>query len=139
MDWLYALFGIFLVIAVAFLLGWTEKNVKNPVVSACVWVGSILLLLLVGGWEDVSRFHWTSALIYLSLARYIPPYVIYWVLGIIVFRFFAYRLRVLLEGVLELAAEIQQINARLQLLVNSLSGKLDDIASRLSEEDFSEE
>lgn len=61
MDWLYALLGILMMIVIALLLGWTHKNVKSPTLYACVWIGSILLLLAF----RFELFHWTPVLSYI--------------------------------------------------------------------------
>jgi hypothetical protein len=65
MDWLYALLGFLIIIAVALVLGWTEKSVKSPAASAFVWIGAILLLLSLGGWGGFDLFHWTPLLSYI--------------------------------------------------------------------------
>lgn len=57
--------GFLVIFAIAFLLGWTERNVKHPAASASVWIGAILLLLLLGGWGNFDLFHWTPLLSYI--------------------------------------------------------------------------
>lgn len=57
---------------------------------------------------------------------HIPPLNALVILGIIVFLFFEYRFRVTAAAVLEVLAEVEKTNARIELLENSVRDKLGD-------------
>jgi hypothetical protein len=40
--------GFLVIIALALLLGWTERSVKHPAAHCYSWLGAILLLLILG-------------------------------------------------------------------------------------------
>jgi hypothetical protein len=128
MDWLYVLFGIVVMIAVAFLFGWTEKHVKSPSTKTSIWIGSIILLLTI-------RFGWRSSLLFLLLAfrflESIPSWFFYVaVSGIACFAAW-YIFNLIGNSIIELAWELKETNSRIDRMENSISDKLNDISSRL--------
>jgi hypothetical protein len=133
MDWLYALLGIVVMFTVAFLLGWTEKHVKRSVAKAFIWIGSVFLLLALGLWGNLGQIFGKSALIFLLIARNIPLWLVYTVLGLGVVFFLRYVLILLVESIADLGVEVEKTNARIALMESSLKAKLDDIDSHLSE------
>lgn len=68
-----------------------------------------------------------------ALGWHIPPYALYCVLVYIVYRFIEYRLDVATRAVLELAAEIEKTNIRLDELENSIGIKQRDEPDYLDE------
>jgi hypothetical protein len=127
MDWLYIVARILAIVVVALLLGWSEKRVKSPGATVFIWIGSILLLCIAAGWG-------VYILLFLALVLHmvdsLPPFVAWVVFGSIVFLFFEYRFRVTAAAVLEVLAEVEKTNARMELLENSVRDKLDDTFCR---------
>lgn len=128
--------GIITIIGVALLLGWTQKKVKSPGAQVAIWIGSILLLLTMRFWDSITVSHLTLLLTFFFLAvGSIPRFIIYGILGIVVFGFAEYRFRIMAAALLEIAVENERTNARIALMENSISHKLDDIASQLRKSD----
>lgn len=126
MDWLYAIIGLFAIMATAILLGWTERKVKSRTAKVFIWIGAILALLTM-------RFGWRSFLLFLLLSLRILENVPSWVFYATGIGSFCcacwYIFNLLGNGIIEISQELQQTKNRLAMMENSLS----DIARRLPE------
>jgi len=114
MDFLYAIVSIILVIGVALLLGWAEKNIDSSSAKFWIWTGSFLLLIaiwltLVGKWEV-----WVLLLLVALRSLEHIPLLIWWVVLVTVAGMaFGYASMLTSRRKAERDSEIQRINVRL--------------------------
>jgi hypothetical protein len=123
MEWLSIVAKILGMFAIAFLLGWTEKtkNPFSPFTKAVIWIGSILALLAMRiGWD---RSVLCSLLAMQGLAS-LPGWV--WLILVVCVGFWFTSLRIAYSTI-ALAQEIEQTNARIEMLENSIKYELREI------------
>ena len=138
MDLFYALLKILIVIALAFLLGWSQKtkNPLSPFTKIVIWIGSIVFLLaLEAGFTKTWEYGLLLLGAGLGMLDHIPHWIGLIVAAVIVGYYIRFIITAFAQGIDAIALEQQKINARIELLENSLGAKLDDIASRLPEKD----
>ena len=127
MDWL-PIVAVFVMIFVVPL--WMDrKKVKSPVAWGVYAIGFIASILWLKGWLGDAVI---LVLLGLRGLDHIPRFIGWLVFGIIVYVFYEYRFRVTAAAVLEVLAEVEKTNARINNLENSVRAKLDDIDSRLA-------
>ena len=127
MDWI-PIIAVFVMIFVVPL--WMDrKKVKSPVAWGVYAIGFIASILWLKGWLGDAVI---LVLLGLRGLDHIPRFIGWLVFGIIVYVFYEYRFRVTAAAVLEVLAEVEKTNARINNLENSVRAKLDDIDSRLA-------
>jgi hypothetical protein len=130
MDWLYAILGILGSVGLAFFLGWADKRVKSPVAWWAIGIGLVLLLLWLMGWIGNT---FILVMAGLDALDHIPRWIGLTVAAVIVGYYIRFIISAFAQGLDGIALEQQQINARIELLENSIMAKLDDISSQLPE------
>jgi hypothetical protein len=105
---------------------------KHPVRYAFGYIGAILLLLVIGTWDRHPLI--LAVLFLMALLRgleHIPRWLIYTVLTFGIVFGLRYILTLIAQSILDVGTEVKKINARLQLMEQSMKAKLDEIANRL--------
>jgi membrane-bound ClpP family serine protease len=134
MVWLYVIVTLLEIVGVAFLFGWADKA-KNTAAQWAIIIGFLLLLIWQYGKGSYVLLILALVLHILALVLHIldhiPPFVGWMTLGSIVYFFYEYRFRVTAAAVLEVLAEVEKTNDRIELLENLVRNNLDDIKSQL--------
>lgn len=130
MDWMYAILGILGIVGLAFFLGWADKRVKSPVAWWAIGIGLVLLLLWLMGWLGNALILVLAAL---DALDHIPRWIGLIVAAVIVGYYIRFIITAFAQGIDAIALEQQKINARIELMENSIRAKLDDMSSRLPE------
>jgi branched-subunit amino acid permease len=131
MVWLYVLVIFLLIVLIALFLGSLDGD-KHPVRYAFGYIGAILLLLVIGTWDRHPLI--LAVLFLMALLRgleHIPRWLIYTVLTFGIVFGLRYILTLKAQSILDVGTEVKKINARLQLMEQSMKAKLDEIANRL--------
>ncbi|MGP8260934.1 MAG: hypothetical protein ACLQM6_13380 [Acidobacteriaceae bacterium] len=130
MDWLpiVAVFAMIFVVP----LWMDRKKVKSPLAWSIFAIGFIASILWLKGWLGDAVILLLAGL---EMLDHIPRFIGWVVFGIIVYVFYEYRFRVTTAAVLEVLAEVEKTNARIELLENSVR----HIRSQLPEPEYLKE
>ena len=134
MDWLYSVAQILALVALVLFARWVEKNGNSPVAWTAFGIGLVLWTLWLQGWIG-SAFILVMA--GLDALDHIPRWIDLMVAAVIVGYYIRFIISAFAQGLNDIALEQQKTNARIEMMENSVKGKLDDIASRLPEKDES--
>jgi hypothetical protein len=129
MDWLFIIASIITLVAVAFLIGWSETNVRNPLKLTFIWIGGIVALLVVRYWDD-HPFTLTLLAVAMLLREleHVPAWGYYTAGAVILLLVTWYVFNLMGNAFIDLTVEVERTNAR----IASLAAKLDDISDRLA-------
>jgi hypothetical protein len=130
MDWLPIVAVLVMIFVVP--LWMDRKKVKSPVAWVAYAIGFVASFLWLKGWLGDAVILLAAGL---DMLNRIPRFIGWVILGSIVYLFFEYRFRVTAAAVLEVLAEVEKTNARIELLENSVR----HIRSQLPEPEYLKE
>jgi hypothetical protein len=130
MNWL-PIVAVFVMIFVVPL--WMDrKKVKSPIAWSAFAIGFIASILWLKGWLGNA---FILVMAGLDALDHIPRWIGLMVVAVIAGYYIRFVISAFAQGLSEIALEQQKINARIELMENSIRHKLDDIASRLPKRD----
>jgi hypothetical protein len=132
MDWLYIVAKILALVVLVLFARWVEKNGNSPVAWTAIGIGCVLLLLWLKGWLGDA---FILVMAGLDALDHIPRWIGLMVAAVIVGYYIRFIISAFAQGLDDIALEQQKINARIEMMEDSVKGKLDDIASRLPKRD----
>jgi hypothetical protein len=128
MDWLYIVAQILALVVLVLLARWVEKNGNSPVAWTAIGIGLVLLLLWLKGWLGNA---FILVMAGLDALGHIPRWIGLIVAAVIIGYYIRFVISAFAQGLDDIAMEQQKINARIEMMEQSVKEKLDDIASRI--------
>jgi hypothetical protein len=126
MGW-FPIVAVFVMIFVVPLL-MDRKKVKSPVAWSAFAIGFIASILWLKGWLGNV---FILILAGLDALDHIPHWIGLMVAAVIVGYYIRFVISAFAQGLDNIALEQQRINARIELMENSIRHKLDEISSRV--------
>lgn len=132
MDWLYIVAQILALVVLVLFARWVEKNGNSPVAWTAIGIGCVLSLLWLKGWLGDA---FILVMAGLDAIDHIPRWIGLMVAAVIVGYYIRFIISAFAQDLDDIALEQQKINARIEMMEDSVKRKLDDIASRLPKRD----